>query len=1576
MIAGPAVASLAAAMLVVLAPAPGSAGPPAHAKAEAPSTEELLARIQSLGRDLQHWLRVAHDMSMAGESIEPLRPELQELERRFEELKRDLALVEPDDIVNSKARMVELLLWNLRHAMELGDARDALPRGAAQPFPSQLGAVLLDAGPPPNDDCTDAIAITFGTVTGSTAEATNDGVASCGSSVYSPDVWYRFTAPEDGKISVDTLGSSYDTVLSAYASCPGVPSSELACNDDASGLQSRIMLSVATGEEYLIRISGFDQASGDFVLNVFRAGGITGTVSEASTGVPIPSALVSAYDQSGYRVARDYTNSSGEYELVGLDPGEYRLLADALYTYIDEVYDDIPCPRGSYYCDTSVGTPVAVTVGSTTSHIDFLLDRASVVSGHVRDLDTGDPVSSAAVVLYDAAGAWMNDDYTDVNGVYSIGGLSAATYFVLAKHSDYFDELYDDLPCEGGAPSGCDPTTGTAVLVPPGDTVGDIDFELQTFGAVSGTVTDEVSGEPLRYVDVSIKRADGTTASYSSTHEDGGYRAGGLVTGTYFAVASHSAYLGELYDDTPCSDGCDAQTGSPISVTNGLVTSGIDIALTPRARFTGRLTRESTGDPVSGYVDIYDATGWYVEDAYADSSGIYSSGPLDPGTYFAVTDISSCEDELYDNIPCEYGCDVLAGTGITVADGPPTTGVDFSLTSFGKIAGTVTDASSGAGLGSVRVEVWRTTGLATYTDSNAAGEFALAGLRPGTYFVATDEGAPYVDKLYDGIECPGGPPDGCSPASSGTPITIGLESVVTGVDLALDVGGSISGTVVDALSASPLSSVTIDLYDAAGQHLGSRSSSSTGAYEFAGLAAGQYHAVASKDATHLPELFQGLPCAETCDPTTGTPINVALGAVTAGIDFSLTPFGGIAGHVRTDPDGRPVESVSVYLYHQDGTYVWKRQSDSQGAYRFDYVATGRYFLRANGAYVVGELYDGIPCDDGCDPTAGTPVDVEAAATTDGIDFRLSRRGTITGSVVAAATGHPLENLTVYVYEGDGSLVALGRSKSTGVYTVQGLNPGTYFAKVDNYLFTPQLYDGVPCAWDCEITTGTPVIVELGGTTTSIDFELVGRGSIEGTLRDAMTGSPLSGKYVKVWNEADKYCTSTQTDGAGHYVFSNLPSGTYFVVTDLGSIYPSAAYLDELFRDIPCLGGAPSGCDPIKGEPVVVGPGVTVSGIDFDLTYFGDAITGVVTDGSSGAPVGGVRIDVWDAVTTELVSSVVTSATGTYLATLPNAGQYLVSTDTASDYFDEVYNNVPCPEGSALAGLCDPTSGEAVTVEPGAVTAGISFSLVPSGTEELFEDGFESGDEGGWASRSGGGLRVEEDWAHTGSFGLRIAVDPDTCSADTTVHLGAETISSLVTVDACASISTGGGFIVAEGGRAALTAGIEIALGNGTSVERGGSLMAAIAPLMSPYSFLRDDSPSSERSYHAEFFVNLDELSFEVDIFEALSDSGDVVLRVRANPRLSLYAWDSSGTERWTATIPVRKGWNRVVVGWYAGTEGRAWMVVNEGPVVDVTAPAGFDTSSLEIDKVRLGILPTSTGYASGAIALDDFSSWR
>ena len=80
-------------------------------------------------------------------------------------------------------------------------------------------------------------------------------------------IWYRYTASCTGQATFYFCSSSYDTRVAAYTIGENCVGSLLECNDDFCGSQSEMTFNVVAGEEYLIRVGGYND-SGIGVMNV------------------------------------------------------------------------------------------------------------------------------------------------------------------------------------------------------------------------------------------------------------------------------------------------------------------------------------------------------------------------------------------------------------------------------------------------------------------------------------------------------------------------------------------------------------------------------------------------------------------------------------------------------------------------------------------------------------------------------------------------------------------------------------------------------------------------------------------------------------------------------------------------------------------------------------------------------------------------------------------------------------------------------------------------------------------------------------------------------------------------------------------------------------------------------------------------------------------------------------------------------------------------------------------------------------------------------------------------------------
>ena len=346
-----------------------------------------------------------------------------------------------------------------------------------------------------------------------------------------------------------------------------------------------------------------------------------------------------------------------------------------------------------------------------------------------------------------------------------------------------------------------------------------------------------------------------------------------------------------------------------------------------------------------------------------------------------------------------------------------------------------------------------------------------------------------------------------------------------------------------------------------------------------------------------------------------------------------------------------------------------------------------------------------------------------------MDFALSTGGSFTGTVRRATDNEPVPSLLLYVYNSSTSFVKTVDVVTGGVYTVTGLPTGSYFARIafggtgpipaqHNYI--PEMYGGIHCPHalpvsDCHIASSTPIAVTVGATTSGIDFLLDIPGTIRGRVTDEVTGLPLAGTTLSAYVGAIEVAMTVATQD-GSFEFVGLPPASYRVRTRNS---PSA-YVNEWSSGL-CVGCA--------GTPasVVVGPGATVSGIDFALAT-GGSITGRIdlpcsSPLSSGGLLGPPALEVYSKSGVLLQTAASTPPfvhlTGcpsfTYTINGLSTGQYyLLLRDYPSDPFnpffassgdliDELYGGIEC-----VAADCDVRRGAPVSVTAGGLTAGIDF----------------------------------------------------------------------------------------------------------------------------------------------------------------------------------------------------------------------------------------------------------------------------
>lgn len=140
-------------------------------------------------------------------------------------------------------------------------------------LPAMGTIVLLAQAAPANDHFASAQVITGSTlqVTGSSTGATKEpGEPKHAGQNARRSIWYRWTAPTSTSVTIDTVGSGFNTVLAVYTGSSLSALASVASNNNISSsiLQSRVAFNTVQGTDYKIAVDGVNGDSGSVVLNL------------------------------------------------------------------------------------------------------------------------------------------------------------------------------------------------------------------------------------------------------------------------------------------------------------------------------------------------------------------------------------------------------------------------------------------------------------------------------------------------------------------------------------------------------------------------------------------------------------------------------------------------------------------------------------------------------------------------------------------------------------------------------------------------------------------------------------------------------------------------------------------------------------------------------------------------------------------------------------------------------------------------------------------------------------------------------------------------------------------------------------------------------------------------------------------------------------------------------------------------------------------------------------------------------------------------------------------------------------
>lgn len=511
---------------------------------------------------------------------------------------------------------------------------------------------------------------------------------------------------------------------------------------------------------------------------------------------------------------------------------------------------------------------------------------------------------------------------------------------------------------------------------------------------------------------------------------------------------------------------------------------------------------------------------------------------------------------------------ILGGLGLTPA----------RASTGGTITGTVTDPS-GHPIANTCVAAHNTTnygGPSVATDSS--GRYALTGVPADTYRLAFGcYGGPWLTSWYDG-----GYDD-----HQANQITVADGSVLSGINATLILGGTVAGTVADDLGA-PAASVRVSVVRAG--HSYSTVSNSDGRFTISGLRPGVYKARLDTDYSW----WHG------SDQESAESFVVASGRTVSGISFASPRPGSISGTI-TGPDGQPLTGACVTAFRASPPETFGQgwaTSDAIGGFRMD-VPAGSYQVAADDCanHTLGWTFHGETAD----RSAAAVMTVSPGEAAGPADIQMLAGAAMSGTITAEATGAPVPDACVSVWQGPTYYGHDTTTDADGHYRLSGLASGAYGVYVS------------PCG-DQDLVAHlfeNSVTLTPGTEVAGVDFAMAASGTITGVVTDD-TGAPVAGACVQAG--AGEASFFAQADDAGRYAVRQLETGSYGVSF---SGCGATQYANQWYAGKPSVATA---------DQVAVTAGQVTDGIDASLQP-ARKITGTITD-AGGHPLAGACVQAY------------------------------------------------------------------------------------------------------------------------------------------------------------------------------------------------------------------------------------------------------------------------------------------------------------------------------------------------------------